>query len=182
MHKNFCRIGPRTMAILPTFSKNGHPVSIVLEFGKSPCELEMKPRHVIDRTLRSYASSYVGAVQGAAYILKRNHTPPILINAEKPIIMLPTWSSAKSDCAWFSLDHIAEFFEEEKGFTQVILSGGENIKVPMSIQSFNHQFQKALFFRHQLDRADKLTSRAHEPKVTYHIFKGRGIRKSGKLE
>ncbi|MET3576629.1 competence protein ComK [Bhargavaea ullalensis] len=182
MHKDFYRIGPQTMAIMPDFDKYGHPESIILEQGKEAFSIKLKPRHLIDRTLRSYASSYMGAVQGAAYILKKNHTLPVLIKAEKPIILLPTESSTREGCMWLSLDHIIDFNEEEKGSTRISLTGGASIVAGISLHSFYHQFQKALFFRHHLERPDDRMTQAFEPGVTYHFIKGEGIRKTGKKE
>lgn len=175
MQKDFYRIDGRVMGIVPDFDEYGKPGSLVLEPDRTFI-VPMKPRHLIDRTLRTYGTSYRGAVEGAAYILERNHNPPVLINAGKPVILFPTTSPSREECAWFALDHIVHFQEEEKATTRITFTKGNSLVADVSCHSFNTQFQKALRFRHQLERPDDRLSQAFEPGVSYHLVKGKGMR------
>lgn len=88
-------------------------------------------------------STLEGRQRGSAALLGTKYKPPIVINNEQNIILIPTHSTRNKNCIWFNLSEIIYYKRNNKNGTIVELSNHQKININISPYVFDRQVLRA---------------------------------------
>ena len=104
--------------------------------------LPKKTFEVMEDSCAYYGSSYEGRLKGTKMMLGCNYKLPIIVEETNDIIFFPTSGAGSEKCSWISLNHVLKY-EDYKGYTKVIFTGGKTIILKMAVSSFETQLLRA---------------------------------------
>lgn len=130
-----------TVAVMEEFDEYGNSYTRILEGGKT-FVVKFNLKKIFEDTLNFYLTTFEGATRGAKSILGEKYHPPILINAEKGIIMIPCGPIGRKNSIWIAYNHIRHL--ERHGRTTIIYTSyGHQITVPLTISQVEMKMGQA---------------------------------------
>lgn len=155
-------INPNTVLIETELNERGQMYSKVIE-GKNSFYVAMHPKAVIDFSLQYYCSSLKGAIDGARSILGNISMPPIMIISQLDICWFPSCSPDRSDCIWFSLQHVQKTEKVSTKQTLVSLTFDHQIVINIKRERFEVKRQRASQLRYISSERSKRASSFYFP-------------------
>lgn len=134
---NNYEINSNTIALIPLDEFKTKVIEVSHSF-----IVNMNSMKIIERSCEFFGSSYIGRHEGTKKLMGISYKSPIIIEESRNIIYFPTTSPRLSDCAWFSLNHISNY-EENNGKSIIFFENGDNIEIDVSVNSFDNQFLRA---------------------------------------
>lgn len=125
-------ISTKTLVLKTT--RNEHRIKTYVIEDEKQFILPRKPLHIIRSTCRYYGTSLTAVTQGAREILNDRHKVPIIVGVDRgfPLILIPTLSPRADDNIWISFHAIVRFKAIKAGYTEILLSNGLFLQVPVS--------------------------------------------------
>ena len=69
-----------------------------------------------------HGSSFEGRQKGSSYLIGTNYKPPIILNENSQLILVPTHSIRNKNCTWFVLNNILNYYPKSKNQIKCKLS------------------------------------------------------------
>jgi competence protein ComK len=167
-------INQDTVFMIGEIDQEEQPYSIVVE-GNQTFLVNMSPVSVIDHSLQYYCSSLKGAWEGSRSILGNISMLPIIIYSPLDIFWFPCYSPYRSDCIWFSHNHVINSEKIDQKKTKVNLNFGHSIVLEMRKERFETKWQRASQLRYiSNERTKKVATFYFEPKKGFNMVKQPG--------
>ena len=131
------KINSKTCAII----SNGNFTKIIEE--DKVLNIKETITSIINSNCYHYGSSLQGRQQGSAYLLGTNYKPPIILNEQENIILIPTHSIRNPNCSWLVLSHILNYYPSAKNYVQIEFTNNQKIDIPVSYSIFDKQLMRA---------------------------------------
>lgn len=88
-------------------------------------------------------STFEGRQKGSAYLLGTSYKPPIIINNDLNIILIPSHSHRNIECTWLSLTSILHYYPYINNTVKIELINHQIITLNISYQMFDKQVLRA---------------------------------------
>ncbi len=141
MHKDGHIITRATEAIIPVYNEFGHLHSVIYESMEKHF-ITMTPKKLIEENCRFYFSTFEGRMEAARELLNITQMVPICISERTKIYLFPTCSPRNEECMWLNPVHIKGIYPLLADQSEVILTGGEKITIPMHKEPLQARIQK----------------------------------------
>lgn len=149
-------INPSTIMIMEVRDQKGRTYSKVVETKESYI-VTMRPKALIDSSMRHYAASLQGAYEGSRAILGNISMLPIMVSNELDLYFFPCFSPERHDCIWLSLGHIEKAEKHNPDETIVQFKQGNSVVISMKIERFDRKLHRASQLRYIIvERAKKM--------------------------
>ncbi|MFB6468524.1 competence protein ComK [Cytobacillus sp. Hz8] len=153
--RNNYLINEKTVLFYGEWNENGELFTFVIE-GDDSFLVSMSPIKLIDKSLLSYGSNFIGALRSSRELLGGNRKMyPIKIDASLDIWLFPTKSYKKENCVWFALSHVKYTKRLGNKHTKVFLSYGHEFEIEMGESSFRNKRDITLDLRNIIYRNTK---------------------------
>lgn len=128
--------------------------TIVIE-GENLLYIRQTPLDIIKQSCIHYWSTYEGRREAVMHHTGFKEKVPIPINPKRGIIAIPTHGIKHIDCCWLMHDHILHYEpikNDPKYKTTVIFTNRRNIKLDVSIRSFQTQIKRAFEIKYRMEK------------------------------
>lgn len=88
-------------------------------------------------------STFEGRQKGSAYLLGTSYKPPIILNNDLNIILIPSHSHRNKDCTWLNLTSILHYYPNINNTVKIELINHQIITLNISYQMFDKQILRA---------------------------------------
>lgn len=132
--------------------------------------VDMEPIKLIDKVLKTYGSSYIGAKESSKFHLGEIDMAPLVIGGAEGVYLFPSESPASHKCVWFALHHVAHYKEIDKKNTAVYLTNGLVLTVGVSKSSFERRLSSATRLRVKME-GQHLGYRSYDIEVDYQMVR-----------
>jgi len=136
-------ISSLTMLLEPYTDEDQTKKTKVYEKDNEPFIADHPPREIIEHSCLYYFSTYEGRKISTKALTNIRHKPPIVIDPVTGVYFFSTHSDTNLQNRWISLQHFRGCEAYEKESTMVTFSGGREVILPISKQSFHQQYLKS---------------------------------------
>jgi competence protein ComK len=118
-----------------------------------------KPLDIIKKSCEYFSSSFEGRKDGTKQLIGITHKVPIVIDPTNFIYFFPTTSPTRSECTWFSHEHVWDYRRVDSRQTMVIFRNKQSFNFPISFSSFQNQMLRTADLRMKLMQRTGQTER-----------------------
>ncbi|MCR2821034.1 competence protein ComK [Lederbergia panacisoli] len=159
-------INPYTVMIKP-YIKDDEVYSEIFELDDHFI-VRQKPLDIVKKGCKYFGSSFEGRRAGTKSLIMVTHKPPIIIDPNTSIYLIPTTSPTRPDCIWISHDHITSIHRGENNNSIISFQNNQSFEIPISLSSLSNQLSRAaqlrVSFQQNIERMEFYTSRPPKPK------------------
>lgn len=134
-------LNKKTEALIEEFDLYGNCYTRIIA-GEKNFVVKLSIKKIFEDTLNYYCGTLEGAIRGAKSILGEKYHPPILINANEGLIMIPCGPTGRKHSIWIANNHI--FNLDQLGKETIIYTHyGHQIIVTMKIKQIEMKMGQA---------------------------------------
>lgn len=130
-------INNNTLALLPVEKKTK-----IIEEDKITI-INSEANDIIAKNCKLHGSSLEGRLQGSSYLIGSNYKPPIIIDDQSHLILVPTHSNRNKKCCWIMLNKILNYNPYRQNSVIIEFFNHYKIIVNISYAVFDHQVLRA---------------------------------------
>jgi competence protein ComK len=167
----------KTVLLTGEYDGTGKLITRVID-GEETFLVDLSPAQIIDENLLLIGSDLRGSLLSSKKLLGPKYMYPITINSHLGIYLLPTQSSKKRNCIWFSLMHVKKPQALNVQKTKIPTSFGHIIEVDMKKSTFINRVQTAKDLREMIIKNSKSPLTFYlEPTKGFYVSEEAGTNK-----
>ena len=98
---------------------------------------------IVSYSCKVNGSTLDGRQKGSSYLIGSSYKPPIIINDEIGLILIPTHSTRNKDCIWISLNNLLNYGPIKNDKVEIEFRNHEKMIVNTSFNIFDKQVLRA---------------------------------------
>lgn len=130
-------ISNHTLALLPT----GKRTKIIED--ENITTIGDEATEIVAKNCQINGSTLEGRIKGSSYLIGSSYKPPIVLNDESHLILIPTHSSRNKECCWITLNNVLNYSPYKKNSVLIEFRNHYKIVVNISYGIFDHQVLRA---------------------------------------
>lgn len=105
--------------------------------------INQSPLDIIDKSCKSYGSSYFGRCDSTYFMTGVKYKCPIIISEVNEIIMFPTSSAKKQECIWINYNAIKNYYSVSTNCVELLLINDAKYQLEISSRIISNQIFKS---------------------------------------
>lgn len=130
-------ISNHTLALLPT----GKRTKIIED--DNITTIGEEATEIVAKNCQANGSTLEGRIKGSSYLIGSSYKPPIVVNDESHLILIPTHSNRNKQCCWITLNNVLNYNPYKKNSVLIEFRNHYKIVVNISYTIFDHQVLRA---------------------------------------